>query len=329
MAHALTAGAVLAVKLFNITLIGVNARTGKKILFTLALVAVVYGLRSLALAAVRSITARRTSPASFWTRQGVQLVAAVILVLGIASIWIDAGTDIATGLGLVSAGLAFALQQVITALAGYFVILRGDTFNVGDRIAIGGVRGDVIKLGFIKTTVMEMGQPPSVKGADPAVWVNSRQYTGRIITVSNGTIFEEPVYNYSRDFPYIWEEIVIPVSYHDDRGRAEEILLETARAHALATAEMGAEALDEMRDRYAVADADLEPRVYYRITDNWLELSLRFVVDHRGVRGVKDVMSRRIIDAFDEAGIGIASATYEIVGLPGLRLERDAAAAPG
>ena len=72
------------------------------------------------------------------------------------------------GIGLVTAGLAFALQKVITAVAGYFVILRGDTFSVGDRITMGGVRGDVIELGFIKTTIMEMGQPPAVQNADPA-----------------------------------------------------------------------------------------------------------------------------------------------------------------
>ena len=66
---------------------------------------------------------------------------------------------------------------------------------------MGGVRGDVVRLGFLKTTIMEMGQPPSVSGADPAVWVNSRQYTGRLVTVTNGAIFNEPVYNYTRDFP--------------------------------------------------------------------------------------------------------------------------------
>ena len=118
---------------------------------------------------------------------------------------------------------------MVTAIAGYFVILRGSTFTVGDRISMGGVRGDVLRLGFIQTTIMEMGQPPSVQGADPAMWVKSRQFTGRIVTVSNSQIFEEPVFNYTRDFPFIWEEMAIPITYHADRGRAEAILLEAAR----------------------------------------------------------------------------------------------------
>ena len=79
----------------------------------------------------------------------------MILIVGLLSIWFDNPNNLAMGLGLASAGLAFALQKVITSLAGYVVILRGKTFNVGDRITMGGVRGDVIALGFIQTTIME------------------------------------------------------------------------------------------------------------------------------------------------------------------------------
>ena len=88
------------------------------------------------------------------------------------------------------------------------VVLGGNTFTVGDRITMGGVRGDVIALTFTQTKIMEMGQPPAVQGADPAMWVRSRQFTGRIVTVTNDKVFDEPVYNYTREFPFIWEEIL-------------------------------------------------------------------------------------------------------------------------
>ena len=84
--------------------------------------------------------------------------------------------------------------------------------------------------------------------------------------------------------------------------------------------EVSHEALEMMRRRYFVNDAEFEPKVYYRITDNWVELTVRFVVNERGVRGVKDQMNREILAALDEAGIGIASGTYEIVGLPQVRV---------
>ncbi len=199
----------------------------------------------------------------------------------------------------------------------------GDTFSVGDRITLGGVRGDVIRLGFLKTTIMEMGQPPSVSSADPAVWVHSRQYTGRLVTVTNGVIFSDPVYNYTREFPYLWEEIVLPMSYTDDRQQVEQILLAAARNHAVHDDPAAEHALTSMQARYALSDASLDPAVYWRITDNWLELSLRFLVPHRGVREIKDRMSRDILAGLDQAGIGIASATYDIVGLPPVQLRND------
>ena len=225
-------------------------------------------------------------------------------------------------LALVTAGLSFSMQKVITAVVGYFVILRGKTFKVGDRISMGGVRGDVIAIGLIKTTLMEMGQPPTYADAHSTAWVRSRQYTGRIVTVSNAMVFTEPVYNYSGDFPYLWEEMSLPIAYTADRQRAEQILLDVAQRHTAPVAALSAEARQEMERRYFVKLGDLQPKVYYRITDNWLELTLRFITEERGVRDLKDAMSRDILRAFDEAGIGIASATFEIVGLPPLRLQR-------
>ncbi len=161
-------------------------------------------------------------------------------MLGIASIWFDNPARLATAIGLVGAGIAFALQRVITAVAGYFVILRGKTFNVGDRIVMGGVRGDVVNLSFMQTQIMEMGQPPQVNpGTEPAMWVHSRQFTGRIVTVTNDKVFDEPVYNYTHEFPYIWDEMRVPVRYQDDRAKAQHILLDAAQRHAVTEDKIG------------------------------------------------------------------------------------------
>ena len=319
-----------AVYLFDTRLVGVTADNGKKLLFTLALVALMlllgWGLRTLTRAVLRD---RRNERAAFWTRQGVRLVVGVFLVCGVAAIWFDDPTTLTTALGLVTAGLAFALQKVVTAFAGYLVILRGKTFNVGDRIAMGGVRGDVIALGFTQTTIMEMGQPPAVQGADPAMWVKSRQYTGRVVTVSNAKIFDEPVYNYTHEFPYLWEEMPLPIAYAADRDRAERILLEVAARHAVRTDELDQAALDELKRRYFLGRLGTQPRVYYRLTDNWLELTVRFVVRDRGIREVKDAVSRDVLTGLEAAGIGLASATFEIVGLPPLRVTGETVARPG
>ncbi len=310
-------------KFFGISWVGLNAENGRKLLLSLAFIAAVLIVSALARWLVGQ-TLRRTDRATmqtkFWARQAVSLLATVVLIAGLLSIWFNDPTRLGTAFGLMTAGLAFALQQVITSIAGYFVILRGSTFTVGDRISMGGVRGDVMRLGFIQTTIMEMGQPPAVQSADPAMWVKSRQFTGRIVTVTNSKIFAEPVFNYTREFPYIWEEMVIPITYRADRAKVEAILLEAAHRYALDPHALPEEAKNEMKERFGVEHIDLEPRVYFRITDNWLELTIRFVVGTHGIRNVKDLMSRNIVVALEEAGIGIASATYDIVGFPSIEV---------
>ena len=320
-------------EIFGISWVGINAENGRKLLLSISFIGVVllvsWVLRG-AVGLVLGKADRASVQTRFWTRQAVSLLAAIVLIVGMMSIWFNDPTRLATAFGLMSAGLAFALQQVITAIAGYFVILRGSTFSVGDRISMGGVRGDVLQLGFIQTTIMEMGQPPPVQGADPAMWVKSRQFTGRIVTVSNAKIFSEPVFNYTRDFPFLWEEMTIPITYKADRGRVEKILLEAARRHGVDTGAMAADAKEDLQKRFGVEPIELEPRVFYRITDNWLELTVRFLVGTHRIRAAKDEMSRYIIGEFDEAGIGIASATYDIVGLPsGLTIQASGAAAAG
>lgn len=298
---------------FGIRWLGLNADNGRKLLLSLSFIAAVvalrYALKGLTNLLIRG-EATRIERVRFWTRQAVSLGSAVLIVLGLVSIWFDDPARLAPAFGLLTAGLAFALQRVITAVAGYFVILRGNTFTVGDRITMGGVRGDVIALGFIQTTIMEMGQ---VANADPAMWVKSRQFTGRIVTVSNAKVFDEPVYNYTRDFPYIWDEIRAFIRYDADRGRAEEILLAAARAHALEPAKVSAEAHRHLEQKYHLTRLDFEPRVYYRITDNYLELTLRFVYATHGTRNAKDAMSRDILAGFDAAGLRMAAPMREIV----------------
>jgi small-conductance mechanosensitive channel len=304
----------------GVKLLGFDAKNAHKLLFTLIFLAVVFGISAiLRLVAARLGGARQRT--AFWTGQGISLVTFVLAVAGLLSIWFDNPTRLATGLGLFSAGLAFALQQVVTSFAGYFVILRGQTFNVGDRIRMGGVRGDVIALNFIQTVIMEMGEPPAVQNEDPGMWVQSRQYSGRIVTVSNAKIFDEPVYNYTRELPYIWEEMQLPISYKDDRAKAEQIILAAVSKHTRDIAEMAEPDLEKLKQAFFIERADLKPRVYLRITDNWVELAVRFLCKTHDIRSLKDKISREILAGLEGAGIGIASGTYEIVGLPPVKVE--------
>ncbi len=134
-------------------------------------------------------------------------------------------------------------------------------------------------------------------------------------------IFDEPVYNYTREFPYIWEEMRLPVPFSADRNRAEQILLDAARKHTVKIAELSEGALAALESRYVLKRSELEPQTYWRLTDNWLEITVRFIVQDSGIREVKSKMSRDILEELDRAGIGIASGTYEIVGLPPVKVQ--------
>ncbi|HEX6693160.1 MAG TPA: mechanosensitive ion channel domain-containing protein, partial [Longimicrobiales bacterium] len=298
------------VELFGVHFMGLNAANGHKLLLTVGAVVVVWLLGVAIRALLRLLLPRGEGVrVRFWPEQATKILLAALLILTLISIWFDRPARFATAAGFLTAGIAFAMQRVITAIAAYFVILRGRMFNVGDRIVMAGVRGDVVSLGFIRTTIMEMGRPPALNSEPDTSWVEARQYTGRIVTVTNDKIFDEPIYNYSRGFPYIWEELHLPVSYRDDRQRAEQILLEAANEHAVRASELGEDEIGVLQQRYLLRPAGLEPRVYYRLTDNWLELTVRFLAHEHGVRDRKDAMSRYIIQELDRAGIGVASAT--------------------
>ncbi len=290
----------------------------RNLLLTVGLVAAIL----VAAAFVRWITRASSFGASatrgrFWIAQATHLAVLVGIIVVVLYVWAPAVGGIGPVVGWAAAGLTIALQRVVTAFAGYLIILRGNVFTVGDRIKIGGVRGDVVALGFMQTTVMEMGQSPSEMDDKPSMWIRGRQYSGRIVRVTNDKLFDEPVYNYTRDFPFVWEEIVIPVRFEDDYRVVERLMLETARRHTTDVMRDAARALEQVRGKYFLSESpSVEPRVYLRITDNWNELSVRFIIVAHTARTVKDAMSRDLIAGLRQAGIGIASTTNAIVEVP-------------
>ena len=219
--------------------------------------------------------------------------------------------------GLVTAALAIATQKLVTSFASYLLIRRKHIFAVGDRIKIGALSGDVISIGFLHTRLLEMGQPPDVNAQEePGMWVRARQFSGRIVTVTNDKVFDEAVYNFTREFPFIWEEIHLPVPYKADHARAEHILLDAAIEATRQVCDAARPAIHAFNAKYGAAMEQPDARVYWRLTDNWLELTVRFVVPERGVRDIKDRMARQIVRALADAGIEVASTTLEITGLP-------------
>ncbi len=273
-----------------------------RLVTTLAVVAVAVAVAPIA---GRLVASRFSDSSSrYYARKFARYAVGTITLIVLAVLWRAFAGRLGVVFGLAAAGVAFAMQEVIGALAGWLNILSGGIFRVGDRIQMAGVRGDVIDVTPLRTKVMEIGS------ADAGTWVKGRQYTGRIVAISNKATFTEPVFNYSASFEFIWEELTLPVPYEADWRQAEEILREEVeRASA---SEAARAAINAMVSRYPVARTEVEPRVFVRATDNWNELSARFIVPVRSARFVKDRLTRRVLDRFAAAGIRIASETSEV-----------------
>jgi small-conductance mechanosensitive channel len=198
---------------FGVRILGFNPETLRKVVLSLAVLAVVLGVRALLTVVVGLGTG--VSRRSIWVRKSIRLVFGGVGVLLLLSIWFDNPNRLATFLGLLAGGLAFASQNAVLSVAGYFVIVFGKAFDLGDRIQIGDVRGDVLDIGLLKTTVMEMGVP-ALLHPEPHHWVAARQYTGRVVTITNAEVFRQPTYNYTRNFNFLWEELRLPLRYDAD-----------------------------------------------------------------------------------------------------------------
>jgi small-conductance mechanosensitive channel len=253
----------------------------------------------------RLAAARERDPYQrYYFRKLARAAVWALTVVGLVALWRPFAGRFGVVLGFMAAGIAFAMQEVIGAFAGWINILSGRIFRVGDRIEMGGTRGDVIDITPLRTKIMEIGGP------DESTWVHGRQLTGRVVAVSNKATFTEPVFNYSASFDYLWEEISAPVSYDADWRQAAQILEDEARRVSAATD--AADAIASMAQRYPVPRADVEPRVYTAATDNYLLLTTRFVVPVRRARAVKDELTRRVLERLQEAGITVASSTQDV-----------------
>ena len=212
--------------------------------------------------------------------------------------------NIAVALGVASAGIAFALQEVIVSIAGWIAISFGSFYKIGDRVQLSGTVGDVIDIGIFSTTLMEIGE-----------WVGSDQYSGRVVRVANSFVFTEPVYNYSADFHYLWDEIRVPIMYGSDIQMARSLLQETASEIVQDFVKPAQEEWQVIYHKYRIEHESVEPTITLVANDNWLEFTLRYIVDFKMRRRTKDKLFMRFLEKIQNSNerVKMASATVQLV----------------
>jgi small-conductance mechanosensitive channel len=235
----------------------------------------------------------------------------VVAIIMIILVWLRPQQNLTVVIGLAVAGIILASQSAISSFSGYLLIISTNIYGIGDRISINNVTGDVMDIGFMRTTIMEIGQ-----------WVKADQYTGRVVTISNKALFDNPVFNYTRHWGYLWDEIMIPVTYTSDWRRTADIMLDVGNKYTAQLQEDAEAKLVKLIDRFPLKQTKVEPTIYFVMTDNWIEITitLRFVMDAQEGRKVKAQLNRELLQQFEEEeNITIASATFDIVGFPAVQ----------
>lgn len=228
------------------------------------------------------------------------LLTLILLII----VFSDKLSGLTVALGVAGAGIAFALQEVIASFAGWLAIIFAGFYKTGDRVQLGGVKGDVMDIGVLRTTIMETGQ-----------WVDGDLYNGRIVLVANSYVFKEPVFNYSGDFPFLWDEIKIPIQYGSNYEKTKIILQNIGTEVAGDLTHQSKELWVKLQHKYLLEDAQTEPLVSLIANDNWVEFTLRFVVGYKRRRATKTELFTRILKEIEATNgeIKFASATFQVV----------------
>jgi small-conductance mechanosensitive channel len=261
-------------------------------------------LAALWMAVVHGIT-RRVEDSTVWyqARKAASYTVAIALVVGLLWIWVGALRQLGTFLGLLSAGVAIALSDLLKNVAGWLYILIRRPFRVDDRIEIDGVRGDVIDVRMFRTTLLEIGN-----------WVDADQSTGRIVHVPNGKVLTTAVFNATEGFGYVWHELPVQITFESDWRRAEERFLAILDATGGPTAEEAAIRIRRAARAYKIRYTHLTPTVYLSVRDSGVLLTGRLLVDTRRRRSVEQQIWRALLETFEqEPAIELAYPTTRFV----------------
>lgn len=236
----------------------------------------------------RVFTRRVNDPVRRYTiSKTTSYIVGLLALILIVRIWFRAGENIGTTVGIMSAGLAIALQDPISNFAAWMFIIIRRPFTVGDRIEINGHAGDVVDIRLFMFSMLEVGN-----------WVAADQSTGRLIHIPNGMVFKNPVANYTEGFDYIWNEIAVMVTFESDWERAHAILTEIGKEYAAENADEINRQLRQTTSKYMVYFRYLTPIVWVSVADSGVVLTLRYLCPVRKRRGSSTEIWGAILRAF-------------------------------
>ena len=182
------------------------------------------------------------------------------------------------------------------------IIYITGTYHIGDRIELNSKTGDVIDIGIFYTTLLETNE-----------WVKGDQATGRLSIIPNSFVLSGVVNNYTKDHPYIWDEISIPITYDSDWKEALKIIEAAIAVETRDITVKSEESISKLTAKYYLPQKATEPTVFTVLTDNWIEMNIRYTTEARQRRIIKDRIYRNLLSELGQANnVKIASESIDI-----------------
>ena len=265
--------------------LGLDSQTWERLLWSFSLLLAATALNLL----VRRVVHRQVEDTArrYALNKATSYSVGLVVLLALVMIWTRGGTGLAAYLGIVSAGLAIALQDPLINLAGWIFIVVRRPFIVGDRIEVGLHRGDVIDVRLFQFSLIEIGN-----------WVDADQSSGRIIHMPNGVVFRDAIANYTQGFNFIWDEIPVTVTFESNWRGAKEMLAEIAERHSAIQSEHAAAQVRSATQTFLIQYQHLTPIVWTAVADIGVTLTLRYLCAPRRRRSTANDIWESILDAF-------------------------------
>ncbi len=208
----------------------------------------------------------------------------------IGALWWEFIGSLATLLGLVLAGVAVALRDPLTNIAGWAYIVGRRPFVLGDRIEVDNVRGDVANITPFIFSLAEVGRD-----------VGAEQPTGRLVHIPNNFVFIKPVANATLGFEYVWDEIPVVVTFESDWEKAKELIIDIVDRHTTDFAPEAMKQVDKATTKFRLAADTFDPKVFTNVVDIGVEISMRYIVEVRSRRAVRQTIWEDILRSFARA----------------------------
>lgn len=239
--------------------------------YTLVVILIMLSLRWITIRAIR-----RTQPdqiKQFAKRRMVTSAYVGVTVILLLMIWYESSAYIIAVAGVLTAGIAFALRDLLVDMIGWAYILWATPFKIGDRIEVGGQIGDVIDVTLIHFSILEVGNR-----------IHGEQSTGRIVQIPNLQVFSLPFANYEKGFGFVWNEIVVPLTVESNWEKAKERIYDILTMHTKDCTEEAKAQLDSLERKSAIAFNNLTPIIYTELKDGKILLNIRYLCEPRRIR---------------------------------------------